>query len=251
MPILIRADPNSTLRQGDLLHGRDLYFCGAKEGQEPASPRKRASYLLVISRDCQALRDGLVAVLSVSEYKLSKPEDDFARLRKVLEVDRDGGRTPDLLYLGPIGDHGKRFVARLNLPFVIEIPESEQERGAWVVRERVATLHRDYLAHLHSRLFGVFARSGFDDHAWLADDDLDILVRRGDAEIASLDAEVKRMIADQDHAQLRGATGDIHKLEKNLPKVRARLEELLEEVAPFRDEQIARQSMAVDENSRP
>lgn len=237
MPIIVRGNAGTELKQGDILKGRPTFFTGASD--EPSMNTKGADFLLVLSRDCRAIRDPVVSVLPVVEFKLGKVEDDFERLRRVLEVDRDGGRTPDLLYLGPIDGETKRYAARLAVPFAIEVPSGDL-RQPWVDEERVATLERDFLEHLHTRVFTAFARKGFDDHGWLPNEDLDMLVRRGAADIATLLAEIAKIKADQDTATLKEAKSELAKLEKALPRAEQRLRDLRGKVGPFEEEQLRR-----------
>ncbi len=243
VPIIVPARAGSELQQGDILKGRLTYFTGSTEDEPPSAKKKKPDFLLVLSRDCSAIRDDIVSVLPVVEYKLSKAEDDFEHLRRVLEVDRDGGRTPDLLYLGPIGE--TRYAARLSTPFAIEVPLGA-DRQSWVDAQRVARLERDFVEHLHSRIFTAFARKGFDDQGWLPKEDLDVLVRRGKSDILALEAEVAKNEADQDNAGFRDAKRDKKKLAEALPAAVKRLAELRLKVVPFEKEQRTRREASND-----
>lgn len=233
MPILVSPVPGSPLRQGDILRGRSLFFPGVDD-EGPCELARRPDFLLLISRDCNAFRDEYLAVFPVRRIKLDVAETEFVKLRRMLEVDRDGGRTPDVFYLGPIGEGTERYAANLGTPFTIAAPTAGDARSAWIESHRVMSMDRDFIDHLHSRIFGAFARKGFDDHAWLPTQDLAVLVRRGEAQIASLDAEVKGLEADLDNAALRQATRETKSIQQRLPKAKAELAELERAVAPYR-----------------
>ncbi len=233
MPILLEAQAGTPLAQGDLLKGRMLYVAESGPDGQPEEFREKApDYLLVISRDCKALREADIAILPIFEFKLDLEDaTGFETVRRIVTHDRDGDRMPDTFYLGPV-EGRKRFAAKVHLPFCIRVPILD-ERQAWVDKERVARLDPDFIHHLHTRMFGAVARKGFHDYEWFANEDLVLLVHQGQAEIAALEFEAATHRAEIDGALAKGSEKRAEGLSKKLVSAQKKLEPLREKLAPY------------------
>ena len=192
MSILAQKIDEPALAQGDLLKDVPL-FVAAPEGQ--AQPLK-ASYLLVISRDCNALREEYVAVVPIVHHAVNLDANEsmsFDALRRLLADIRDGAAAPDRLYLGTIDSTKRRYSAQLDKPCTIKLPTDKNERANWVGEHRIARLAPTFKVSLPRRLFGAFGRVGFDDHDWFCTADLELLVARGRMERSTLQAKVHKI----------------------------------------------------------
>jgi hypothetical protein len=203
----------------------------------------------VTSRDCKAIREGIVAVFPVHPFKLEAgKEDDFDKLLRRFEVDRDGDRAPDRFYLGPIvgtggtKSEGTRYAAHLDTPFSIQVPTGEPGRQSWIEHNRVWSLHPDFINQLHSRIFNAFARRGFDDIEWFPDEDLDVLVRKARASIDKIQAEISALVSEKDLAVLSSAPSKVSGLETQIGAKTSTIEALEHRLAPYTSEQMRRRA---------
>jgi hypothetical protein len=196
MPIVIRPDMGAPLSQGDIL--RKVTFALANKSGELVADSK-ATYALVMSRNCNAERDGVVTVAPILPFPvdlkaLKEARSDgpsLDKMRRILAGVRDGGHYSDNFYVGPLEDDGnKRFAAQLGTLCSIQVPTETIEREKWLHDHRIWRLQEEFLHDLHTRMFLTFARLGFDDYAWFADVDLSIMITEGEAEVASIQAEV-------------------------------------------------------------
>jgi hypothetical protein len=196
MPVVHRPDVGTPLSQGDIL--RKTSFAITNAAGQLATDSK-ATYLLVVSRHCNALRDGGITVAPVtlfpidlrtlSEAKAGGPSLD--RMRRILAGIRDGGQATDNFYLGPLEeDSNKRFAAQLGTLSTVQVPQKDEDRRKWIHEHRVWRLQDEFLRDLHVRLTLTFARLGFDDYTWFSDADLDVMITEGEAEVANLRTEL-------------------------------------------------------------
>ena len=204
MPIVVPARASTRLRQGDIVKACPLTVTDHAGGGSPSIVTESFPYLLVLSRDCRAIRDELISVAPLKPFPLPDDGATFEKVRTVLTVSRDGGRNPDLFYIGPVVSDGPRFAADLRTPFVIKIPPEGSQRDSWISSNRLARIDDDFIDHLHSRIFASFARKGFDDHEWLPDADLRLLVIHAESEETALEAEEKAARAEAERENAAG-----------------------------------------------
>lgn len=242
MPILVIPQPDDDIAQGDIFRDAVVYLSGVDGTpllRQPSPP-----YVLVISRNCKALRDKNIVVCPVLETGLNyaASKTDFGDLLKELEVTRDGGPTPDRLYLGNI-DGQARYAAHMDELYTLRLPEDASERRDYARAKRVAALSPDHRRDLHQRIFSCVARQGFNDETWFSDADLQLLLQRGAAQLheaeaalatkkAALSAAEAEAPADRSNpAKLVGIRSQITKQEEVVSELRSKLEPLQKEAA--------------------
>lgn len=182
MGLLQDSDTASPLMQGDIL--KDVALYETSEDGEFATPVEGVDHVLVLSRNCNALRHTTVSVAAITELTPGSFETigdmSLGEARRRLAAVRDGDGTPDRFYLGELPGRGpRRAVARLDLIYAIRVPERDEPRRQWIDARRVATLSDEHRRHLHVRMLLAFGREGFDDHAWLSKGDLRLLIAAG------------------------------------------------------------------------
>ena len=248
MPVVTPPVKGTPLTQGDIL-GAVPFATTTSDGKLSVDPN--ASYVLVVSRPCKALRDEQVAVAAVHPSKIdlgriatktATAEDGsetLDRMRRVLAGIRDGGQLTDSFYLGPIeSGHNGRFAADLSALSTQRVP-TDGTRQAWVDEHRVASLDPEFSRDLHVRLFNVFARLGFDDHRWLSDADLDVIINAGQQEHNAL--QQKALEAESAiHKQEAAGRPVPEKQRSDLAAARAKAESALAALAPYLGERARR-----------
>lgn len=256
MPVVLPPTKGTPLTQGDILDS--LPFATANDDGN-LSADKRAQYVMVVSRPCKALRDEHVIVAPVHESQIdlgrltakkgeaadAAPTETLERMRRVLAGIRDGGQFSDSFYLGPIEagqNGGRRFAADLSALSTQRVPTTNA-RQQWVDERRVASLDQEFARDLHMRLLNTFARLGFDDHRWLSDEDLNVLITSGQQELngatrAFLDAEraIQQQVAD-------GKTPS-GKQKEALESLRRKEGDVRDSLAPYLSEREARRVRA-------
>ena len=113
MAILRRADPDDPLQQGDLLD--DVLTATADgEGAHCSKP----GMVLVVSRNCRAIRSGHVIVARVVKRSLAGLKEEANTLEDLIAFFtqvRDGEGQPDTFYLGEIeAGSVDRYAARFD-----------------------------------------------------------------------------------------------------------------------------------------
>lgn len=218
MPILESVDNNEALSQGDVLRGVRLFFTGLpstdagteNEMLAREAPARGCDQLaLVVSRPCNAIRDRLVIVARVDIFQNEPPKtvNQFDKALYFLESLRDGTESKDCIYLGQLPSiDGRRYRAKLNELYTIELPKVGPDRDQFLSKHRIARLNSEFCRDLHVRLFRSFASLGFDDHKWLSDADLQWLIDVGNQEIGTLELESKSEVsraaaAGRDHGK--------------------------------------------------
>lgn len=210
---------------------------------------KKAAYVLVVARPCNASRKAAVTVAPVVPFPVdltglneSKSESGptLDRMRRILAGIRDGGQFSDAFYLGTLEESHKRFAAQLSTLATVQVPAEPAERAAWVSRHRVWRLHDEFVKDLHLRIFVAFTRLGFDDYAWFADADLDVMITAGESEVAGL----RTALTDAERAvQTREAgnqkVSDAHK--KAVETYRTAVRDAEERLRPYSQERAHRQ----------
>jgi hypothetical protein len=189
MAILRPADPEAALRQGDLL---DDVITATADGDTPHC--SVPGMVLVVSRNCQAMRSENVIVARVVKQSLDGLKEEAETLDDLLaffaEV-RDGDGQPDTFYLGELqSGSSDRYAAKFDRLFTIKVPEAKEERAAYLKKHRRSSLTMEFIHDLHQRLFRAFASLGFDDEGWFTDADLNLIRTFGESRLRSLDAEV-------------------------------------------------------------
>lgn len=246
MPIVLPADPARPLEQGDVLAGIETFR--SRVGEPPVG--KRREFVLVLSRPCNALRDEhvVVAPIEAAQHPDLKVAQTPGELVRVFEKIRDSEGRPDGFYLGALDGGGSaRHVARLDELYTIAVPRSAEERGRFLVKHRRFRLDVEYARDLHLRVFRAFASLGFDDVGWWSDEDLDLVVRQGDAWVAAQDREIQALIEDfAARREVLAASGEPGKAENQhkdaLAQMRRQRSRLVEQYATQRAEWERRQS---------
>lgn len=190
MPVVVPPTDGALLAQGDILKGVSFALV-TEDGKLEADTSAR--YVMVLSRNCNALRDQIVTAAPISSVKFPTPPDTskltLDSQRRMLQGIAEGGSVQDTFYLGPLDETKVRYGARLGTLASIRLPRDEGARATWVAAKRVWSLDRAFIHDLHFRLFASYSRLGFDDHAWFPDPDLDLLISAGEAELAGLQKE--------------------------------------------------------------
>lgn len=250
MPIIEIPGASDPLSQGDILEGVDLYATaiyatGNSLDSDGGTVKKLPNTkCLVLSRPCNLAHKPNVVVAAVDKYADNIPKEiaSFGELLDFLNDMRDGASAPDVFYLGHLPECDGRFCCRFDALFSIEIPKDYTERQAFAANRRIATLSADFLRDLHLRLFRAFASLGFDDHRWMSDRDLNLLVSRGKSDI--LEAQKKGQDAETAilSMEAKGETVGLGQRsgKKKLEQVLANLEEA---VRPYEEELGRRKSL--------
>lgn len=248
MPIVVRPADGDALTQGDILRG--LSFATAT-ADDKLKADTRAQFLLVVSRPCKSLRDEFVIVAPVVQTKLDltqlrqqlegKGEKvTLDRMRRFLAGIRDGAQHPDTFYLGDLEEgSGKRFGADLSAFSTLQVPSEDTARANWVKQHRVWRLDIEFARDLHVRVFNSVARLGFDDHAWFADPDLEVMITEGQKEIAQLGialADAQRAVQTKEAAGENVAKGLVEQVEARTRDLR----EAEQQLAPYLAEKAKR-----------
>ncbi len=250
MPIVLRPPEGDALTQGDILKGLSFAVATSDDKLQADS---RAIYLLVISRPCKALRDDLVVVAPVVQSKLdlsqARPQMEgkgekvtLDRMRRFLAGIRDGGQHADSFYLGDLdAGSSKRFAADLSSFSTLRVPKDEPARAAWIKEHRVWRLDLEFARDLHVRIFNSVARLGFDDYAWFATPDLEIMITEGQKEIS----QRQLLLAEaQSAVQNKEGAGDNVAAQQRAQIVTRQneLREAEEQLAPYLAERARRQN---------
>ncbi|HJL17290.1 MAG TPA: hypothetical protein RMH99_16605 [Sandaracinaceae bacterium LLY-WYZ-13_1] len=260
MPLL--TGPPGTdqpLGQGDVLEVPQLHKT-THDGQVVICPR--AKLALVVSRDCVGVNKGQVLVASVvpvnarllAEQQIRDGQDGgwkerltlFRDLLKGLGAKRDGGLSPDRIYLGPLPGTDQRLVAQLDEISSLQLPTDPDAQQRWSAEARVARLAADALRALPTRLYWALCRTGFDDHDWLPTPDLKAVCSAGTAAVESMrvaHSDFEFRIANDE----AGAANErkLDQLRTEAEKLRGRLEEAEGELRPYK-EALSRRSSEVD-----
>jgi hypothetical protein len=263
MPIIELPSASAPLSQGDILEGIDLYATANSADSDGGTAKRFSSTkCLVLSRPCNLAHKPNVVVAAVDKYadNIPKEIDSFGELLDFLNEMRDGEFAPDVFYLGHLPDRDGRFCCRFDALFSIEIPKDYAERQAFATKRRIATLNADFLRDLHLRLFRAFASLGFDDHRWMSDPDLSLLVSRGKSDIL----EAQKKSQDAETAMLaKEAKGEVvgskqrdgkKKLQENLANLEATVRPYEEELSrrkSLHNEQLQKVSLAQVAGSHP
>ena len=220
MAILRPADPDAPLQQGDLL---DDVLTATADGEGPHC--SKPGMVLVVSRNCQALRSGHVIVARVVKRSLAGLKEEANTLEDLITFFtqvRDGEGQPDTFYLGEIeAGSVDRYAAKFDQLFTIKVSEAAEERASYLEKHRRYSLSPEFAHDLHQRLFRAFASMGFDDDAWFTDADLKLIVGHGESQLASLDAAIG---AAKSRLEVVVASGGNKKDEKDLNKALDELE---------------------------
>lgn len=248
MPILLPAQPDAPLDQGDVLYDITTFV-----GGEADPLANLASTVMVISRPCNAVRDKNVTVALISKCDLKSLEgletlQDYVGFFRAY---RDGDGRPDCFYLGETAPgSSERFMAKFDALYTIRIPDEAEARRQFLVRHRRFHMHPDFKRDLHQRLFRSFASLGFDDESWWSDEDLKFLVGIGQRDLIGNNAEIERSrldIAAQALATNPQKAQNVTSTDvKHAEKARQRTEDML---APLLAEQARRVSSSGGEPS--
>ncbi len=212
MPILRRPDDDAPLSQGDILQGLRLYITGRDWSSldapgESAERAEHCKYAMVVSRPCAIAHKPMILVTAIDAVQGNVPSNvkSFAEVQAFLDDLRVGYGKPDRFYLGQIPNaEPGRYYAHLDSFHTVVKPD-EPVLTAYLKANRVATLADDFRRDLHLRILASVANLGFDDHGWLADQDLQWLVQTGEAELHS-----KRSALAEDKSKLAGLQASGH-----------------------------------------
>lgn len=184
--LVIEADTDAPLQQGDIL--KDVLLYRSAEDGEPVAVD--VSYVLVISRNCNAVRKPTVTVAVVTEMTPEEFKElktyTLDRTRRYLAALRDGDGSPDRLYLGSLlGRSPYRAFAHLDLMYSIDVPTEDDARQRWISQHRCGALSGDHRRHLHATILVAFGREGHDDLTWWPDDDLKLMIAAGQRDVSN------------------------------------------------------------------
>ena len=216
MPILVPADRDAPLSQGDLLSGVRLHLTDGDwrlPPDETAIQLEAETLALVISRPCAIAHSDQVVVAAVRKAQLTVPEDGrtFKSVKDWLARLRDGHVHKDGFYLGQLpGKHSGRYVVRLNSLHTILVPTKEMI-GPLLEKHRIAALHGDFRRDLHIRILSSYAYLGFDDHQWYSPNDLEMLVSTGKADLFELEQKKSTKAAELAELNASGTGKDKQK----------------------------------------
>lgn len=246
MPILVPPDPEAPLAQGDVLKDIVLTITGVDGNPAVIGP----GYALVISRNCNALRDERVVVAEIVHRSFEG--DNLAKLvtlddwRRFFSGVRDGRGLPDHFYLGDLdGDPNKRYVAKLDSLHTIEVPSEKnpKKRTAFIAKHRQYRLDPEYSRDLQIRIFAAFAPLGFDDQRCLSSPDLGLLILAGRADVSKAETELALAKQSLAREQAEGAkTEKIAGLQGNVSKLQTTLDKQTSALAPYIAEQKRRET---------
>lgn len=209
MPILVPITNKEELRQGVLLNTEGVTFYHT--GPEGQIQRQEYPYVLVVSRDCHAVRRDwlMVAPIKTKEFKDALKDheryrngdvsryDWYKMFKRLLESCRDGtgynnGQiTPGWFYLGYNDALGKRIFADLSEIFIMHRKATPE--GVSILEMMVSQLSADFKAHLHSQIFNTIAKSGFEDYGWFDTSDLQELVAYGERAIVEISDKLESL----------------------------------------------------------
>jgi len=222
------------LEQGDVLADIQT-FVADYTSSEPA-PVLDEGIVLVVSRPCNALRAKRVVVAEVVKRSLSglKGAETLRQFKDFFVAVRDGDGTPDTFYLGELEPGNDRYFAKLDSLRTIQIPDDDKGRQEFIKSHRRFKLNPEFARDLHVRLFKAFASLGFDDDAWWTNSDLDLVARKGEAEVAALRAVVQGLEAQQDVLKTSdGSKKELKQLEEQLKEKRPALASTQDELKPI------------------
>lgn len=236
MPILVPPTPNAPLEQGDVL--ADIRVFATDSDQSPLEDVQ--GLVLVISRPCNSLRDGRVVVAPIRKRPIpdlraaETPDELIAFFTRV----RDGDGAPDSFYIGELESSTDRFFAKFDALYTVHVPTEGVARAAFLTKHRRYRLHDDFVRDLHARLFRAFASLGFDDDRWWSDGDLALVVNKGKALEAELNASVQKLESDLDILRTSGgAKKEDRKLVEEIETAKNRRDEAGGMLAPLIAEQ--------------
>lgn len=238
MPIIQNATDDAPLSQGDIIEGVRLFATANSWSEEGGTggkyPQKRC---LVLSRPCNATHKPNVIVAAVEKYPDNLPREieSFDDLLGFLTEMRDGDLAPDVFYLGHLPQLNGRFCCRLDAIFSIEVPKDPTERQEFARKRRIATLCPDFRRDLHLRLFRAFASLGFEDHSWMSDDDLELLVSQGKSDKLAVEKQRQEAETAKLSKSAKGETVPKGQTER-LDKLDQELAKLTDMVRPYEEE---------------
>ena len=196
MPIVEAADPATDLSQGDILRITKVHAV-AEDGNVRTID---CIACLVLSRDCVAEHKGQVVAAPIHRFAFKIPEygkeqsrkEIFEDIKEMLAELRDGGASPDRVYLGSIEGLDKAFrqVAWLDHLSTIFVPKETTPRAEWLRTVRIGRLTDDFRRALAIRITWAFGRIGFDDFTWYPTEDLRLIVEQAEGALAELRAAV-------------------------------------------------------------
>jgi len=248
MPILLPANPDLPLSQGDVLVSIPTYHTGvdgapvlnpAPARSEKAQVPSEDSMVMVVSRPCNAVRDETIIVAPIVKKPLQEIKgQSFADVIRVFQGVRDGRTMPDLFYLGEQpAEPNARYFAKFDRLYTITVPKAENERAEFLRAKRRFRLESEFVHDLHVRLFRAFSSLGFDDTQWWTDADLDYVTKVGKAELIKFEAEIARLESEKDAAGISGGSEkQIKQMEKDRADNAEKANELRQRLAPLENE---------------
>lgn len=237
MPIVITPEPGVSLAQGDIL--KDVAV-GITTEDGKLAVDNTCKFVLVVSRNCNAVRDATITVTPVVQQR-ARPSPETPRkqtldyMRRTLMGNAEGGVIYDTFYLGTLDGTNARYAARLAMLVSIQVPINTVAREQWIASKRIGRLHIDFIHDLHFRMFATYARLGFDDHTWFPDVDLAMLISAGEKEIADLQGEIASAELAYREQESEGRAPAKQQLEQ-IEKKKHSLIELKSELEPYRAE---------------
>ena len=231
MAIIEPHIPGAPLSQGDIFKGVGLFFTktGADAGTHTATDAK-FSLCLVLSRQCVVEHKQSLVVAGVTKFTEDvKPDLTFQESIDFFRTARDGIDAPDIFYLGHLPGLQGRYCARLDSLHTVELPQKPEVRKAFIDDHRIARLNLDFVCDLHIRVHQAFANMGFEDYRWLSDEDLKLVVAKGDFEIKKVEQEQQMARLTRESA---GKAADA----KQISNEQNRLEGIKKQIEPYANE---------------
>jgi hypothetical protein len=239
MPILEEVHDDSPLQQGDVLRDVALYTTAHDWPDDGGSALLEENALaLVISRPCAIEHKKAVVVAKVVPVVQGTPKEVicFKTCKSFLADLRDGKDAPDRFYLGTLPSETDRYHANLDSLHTVTVPSLDV-----VTQYRVARLNEEFVRALHTRLFAAYASMGFHDVKWFDTADLQMMVRLGRADLATMEAAIggKQSAIDMESFG-KPNPRKVEGLQKELDNLVAKKEEMAGEVAFYEVELKAR-----------
>jgi hypothetical protein len=233
------------LAQGDLLFGLPLYHTTLFDEDAPAA--SSAQLCIVILRPCVLEHKETILVAAVLHSKDVSSSASFEDTRDYLVSLREGEGKTDRFYLGQLGQFIQesasyehrlcRHFAHLDSLHTLRLckktSDAETRKASLnkLIKARVASLSRDFVRNLQTRLFGALAYEGFDDYAWYTNKDLELLISAAYREI-----QQARVDLNADFARLDSAGQSDPDIEKMKLKRENTIRQLENKIRPYKEE---------------
>ena len=233
MAIIELHSRGAPLSQGDILKGIRLFLTTKEADAGDYTPSEsKFGLCLVLSRQCVLEHKKSIIVAGVTKYPDDVPTTlTFQQLIDFFETVREGINAPDLFYLGHLPSLSGRYSARLDSLHTVELPLRPEDRQAFIDGHRIARLNQDFVRDLHIRVHQAFANMGFEDHEWLSDGDLKLIVEKGNSEVSGVESAQRFARLTKESAGKPADEKQITKDERTLGEIKKKVEPYANELA--------------------